>query len=206
MPAILLSLLSGAVVAAKPLTPLPWFTFDDYPMRAFEKKLEGVTKFDLLVAPDGSIANCKVTQSSGHEQLDRTTCFLAGKRVKFVPAKDSDGRPAYGVYRSQAVWVLPERQMIDANPGPDLEVNLNHLPEGATEPPVVKLAYSVDVQGNPSSCSLMQSSQYQPQVLVDLGCKELLQSVPRSPVIGPAGQPVEAVKTGAVMFKTGSGR
>ena len=204
MPAILLPLLAGAVVAAKPLTPTPWFEFTDYPMKAFEKKWEGVTRFELLVAPDGSIAKCTVTQSSGHEELDQRTCFLAEKRVKFRAARDDDGRPVYGVYRSQAVWVLPERVIPDSIPGPDLEVSLNKLPADTTQPPVVKLAYVVDTNGNPSSCSLMQSAPYQPQILVDLGCKELLQQVPHTPVIGPAGQPVPAVKTGAVKFSSGS--
>jgi TonB family protein len=46
-------------------------------MQAFEKRWEGVTKFELLIAQDGSIADCKVTESSGHQILDQRTCFLA---------------------------------------------------------------------------------------------------------------------------------
>lgn len=203
MLAAVLTLVSGAVTAATPVTPLPWFEFRDYPMKAFEKKHEGVTKFELLVAPDGSIANCTVTGSAGRDDLDETTCFLTTKRVRFNPARGPEGQPVYGVYRSQAIWALPERT-IPAAPGPDLEVSLNQLPAGTTEPPVVKLAYSVDAQGNPSSCSLMASAQKQPQVLVELGCRELIAKTPRQPVTGPNGQPVPAVKTAAVRFNTGS--
>lgn len=198
-----LSLLAGAVVAATPLTPLPWFEFRDYPMKAFEEKAEGVTQFELLVAPDGRIAGCTVTVSSGNEYLDRTTCFLTTKRVKFSPARGPDGQPAWGTYRSQALWALPERQ-IAARPGADLEVSLNKLPEGVKEPPAVKLAYAVDQRGNPSSCTLMPSSLPQPKVLVELGCKELLESQKGKPVIGPTGLPLPAVKTGSVLFKSGS--
>lgn len=198
-----LSLVSGAVVAATPATPLPWFEFRDYPMKAFENKSEGVTQFQLLIAPDGKIADCAVTQSSGYEELDRTTCFLATKRVQFRPARGPNGQPTYGLYRSQAVWALPERT-IPANPGPDLEVSLNKLPDGTAEPPVIKFAYAVDAQGRPSSCTVLPSSLKQPQVLVELGCKELLSKVSGQPVVGPAGQPVPAVKTAAVRFNAGS--
>jgi TonB family protein len=200
MPALLLSLVSSAVVAATPMTPTPWFEFKDYPMQAFEKNWEGVTKFELLIAPDGHIAHCAITGTSGHDILDQQTCFLATKRARFAPARGPEGQMAWGVYRSQAVWVFPERKMMGANPGPDLEVSVNKLPAGTAEPPVVKLAYAVDPQGNASSCSLMRTAQPQPQVLVDVGCKELLAEVGKQPVVDPSGQPVAAVKTAAVRF------
>lgn len=200
MPTVLLSLM-GAVVAATPVTPPPWFEFKDYPMQAFEKQWEGVTKFQLLIDTQGSVAECKVTTSSGYDILDDKTCFLASKRAKFRPARDDSGTPVWGVYRSQAVWVLPERRMVNANPGSDLEVSLNKLPEGTREPPVVKLAYSVDAAGKVSSCSVMPSSQVQPTILVELGCKQVIEQVADGPVLNPTGQAVPAVKTAAVRFK-----
>ena len=198
-----LLLIAGAVVAATPVTPLPWFEFRDYPMKAFEKKQEGLTRFQLLIAPDGQIADCAITQSSGFEELDKTTCFLVQKRAKFTPARGPDGQAVYGVYRSQAVWALPERT-INAPPGPDLEVSLSALPAGTAKPPVVKLAYSVDANGTPTECAAMPDAQKQPQVLVDLGCQELLSKMSGKPVMGPGGQPVPAVKTAAVRFNAGS--
>jgi TonB family protein len=196
-------LLAGAVVAATPVTPAPWFEFHDYPMKAFERNAEGVTEFELLVAPDGRIANCAVTQSSGHQDLDRATCHLANKRVRFNPARDGDGQAVYGVYRSQALWAIPENT-IAATAGPDLEVTVNQLPAGTAEPPVVKLAYAVDAQGRASSCTLLPSSLKQPPVLVELGCKELMSKIGSAPVVGPAGLPVAAIKTAAVKFNSGS--
>jgi len=198
-----LTILAGAVIAATPVTPLPWFTFDDYPMKAFEKNQQGVTGFELLVAPDGSIADCRVTASSGSEELDKATCRLAGIRVRFAPARGPDGAPAFGVYRSQALWAIPDNK-VTASVGPDLEVSLNQLPAGTAEPPVVKLAYAVDAQGKPSSCTVLPSSLKQPEVLVELGCRELLSKAGGAPVVGPSGQPVPAVKTAAVRFNKGS--
>jgi TonB family protein len=204
MLSVAVSLLAGSVIAATPITPLPWFEFRDYPMKAFEKQWEGVTGFELLVAPDGKIADCKVTKSSGYAELDKTSCYLATRRVKFRPAKGPDGQSVWGVYRTQAVWALPER-FIDAPPPPDLEVSVNALPAGFSEPPAVKIAYAVDQQGNPSACTPMPSSLPQPEILVELACKALLgRRPPATPVIGPAGQAVPVVKTGAVLFKSDS--
>ena len=196
-----LSMLAGSVVAATPVTPMPWFEFRDYPMKAFEKQWEGVTRFEMLISPDGSISDCKITSSSGYEELDKTTCYLATKRVRFRPARGPEGQAVWGIYRSQAAWALPDRTL-EAPPPPDLEVSLNKLPAGALEPPAVKVAYAVDQQGNPSTCTLMPSSLKQPEVLVELACKELLGRTPKAPVIGPGGHAVPAVKTGAVLFKT----
>jgi TonB family protein len=204
MPAMLLSLLSGAVVAATPRIPQPWFDFaEDYPMKAFERKWEGVTQFQLLVAPDGSVADCSVLKSSGHEILDTQACFLAQKRITFRPAKGSGGQSVWGLYRTEAKWALPEHQL-SGTAAPDLEVTVNKLPNGAKMPPAVKLAYAVDVQGQVSQCTMMPSSLQQPQVLVELGCKQLLSRENGKPVLGPSGQPVPAVRTGAVLFTAGS--
>lgn len=194
-------LIAGSVTAATPVTPQPWFEFRDYPMKSFEKKEEGITGYQLLIAPDGRIASCSVTSSSGHDELDKTTCFLAQKRVKFRPALGADGQPVWGVYRSQAFWAMPEHRLY-ARRAADLEVTLNELPANALKPAAVKLAYAVDASGKPSSCTMMPDSLKQPEILVDLGCKQLLGSRDDKPVLGPDGRPVPAVVTGAVLFKS----
>lgn len=193
-------LIAGSVVAATPATPPPWFEFRDYPMKSFEKKEEGVTGYELLVDPAGNVATCRVTTSSGHDELDKTTCFLAQKRVKFQPARDASGQAVWGIYRSQALWAMPEHQLRAAIL-PDLEVTLNELPPNTIQPPAVKLAYAVDASGKPSSCTMMPSSLKQPAILVSVGCQQLLQSRDDKPVLGPDGRPVPAVVTGAVLFK-----
>jgi TonB family protein len=199
---VALSLLSG-VVAATPLTPPPWYNFaEDYPMKAFERNWEGVTQFQLLIAPDGTIAQCKVTESSGHEILDTQACFLAEKRIRFRPAKGPDGESVWGVYRSEALWALPEHSL-PTTATPDLDLTINKLPDGAIEPPAVKAAYAVDPQGQVSNCTMMPTSLKQPQVLVDIACKEILAQAAGKPVVDPSGRPVAAVKTGAVKFTPG---
>lgn len=204
MPGLLVSMLASSVIAATPTTPQPWFNFaEDYPMKAFENRWEGVTAFELLIAPDGQVSRCTVTKSSGHELFDARTCLIAQKRARFNPARASGGQPVWGVYRSEAVWALPEHK-VNGTAGPDLEINLNKLPAGTTEPAAVKVAFAVDPQGKTSECTVMPTSLRQPQVLVEIGCKELLNRESGKPVIGPSGQPVSAVKSGAVRFKSPS--
>jgi TonB family protein len=196
---LLASLLSASVIAAAPATPLRWYSFDDYPQKAFDREWRGTANFEVLVAPDGKPANCTIALSSGYGILDRTTCFLAMHRARFTPARGPDGAPVYGIYRSQVVWHRPDQESLQRDPGPDLEVTLASLPSGAKEPPAVKLAYLVDPQGNPSACTPLPDSKVQPQPLVDAACAQLFGKVQRSPVTAN-GAAVPAVKTAAVLF------
>ena len=193
------SLFASAVVATSSATPLPWFTVDDYPTKAFQREWQGVTSFEVIVAPDGRAADCKVTKSSGYDMLDRQACFVAMKRAKFMPAAGAGGQPAYGVYRSQVAWARPDRDRnsLQRDLGPDLDISVNQLPAGTTGPLAVKLAYFVDAQGNPSACTPMNGSNAQPDPVVDVACKALFQQLQREPVIAN-GAAVAAVRTAAV--------
>jgi TonB family protein len=195
------SLLFNAVVAAGPATPLPWFHFlDDYPMKAFDRNWQGTTVMALTVSPEGRPVACAIDQSSGYELLDRQTCMIGMKRPRFTPAYGPDGRAVYGVYRSQIVWSRPDRDYMQRDPGPDLEVQVAALPDGARQPPAVKLSYYVDAAGNLSQCTPYPENR-QPQALVDAACTELLAKLPHAPVT-VHGAAVPAVKTAAVLFTT----
>src|SRR5438874_7779242 len=130
---LLVSLLVNAVIAAAPATLLPWYTFDDYPQKAFDREWKGAATFDVLVAPDGSPTNCTITHSTGYDVLDRQTCWVAMHRARFTPARGPDGGPVYGIYRSQVVWHRPDQETLQRDPGPDLEVMIAALPSGAKE-------------------------------------------------------------------------
>jgi TonB family protein len=197
---IFASLLSNAVIAAAPATPLPWFTFDNYPVKAFEREWQGATTFSLLVGPDGRPANCTVVKSSGHDMLDKQACWVAMKKPRFTPALGPNGEATYGVYRSQVVWARPDREFVQQDPGPDMVVRLGALPAGTIEPAAVKLAYYVDAEGIGSDCTVLPESERQPKQLVELACNALLT---RPPVVnqGLNGTKVPVVRTAAVQFE-----
>src|SRR5690349_6392154 len=191
--------LAGAVIAATSASPLPWFTVDDYPTKAFEREWQGVTSFDVIVDPDGRAVDCKISKSSGYEMLDRQACFVAMKRARFTPASGISGQRTFGVYRSQVVWARPDRDgaSLQRDLGPDVEVTVNQLPASLRGPLAVKLAYYVDAQGNPSACTALSASSADPAAIVDVACKALLQQVPRQAVTAE-GTAVPAVRTAAV--------
>jgi TonB family protein len=193
-------LVLATVSAAVPTPKSLWFEFHDYPMKAFEKHWEGVTRFDLLVDPSGRVAKCTVSKSSGHQELDETTCSLATFRARFTPARGPGGGPAYGVYRSQAIWVIPEDSLPNTTPGPDLQVSVNKLPEGTQNPPAVQLAYMVDSQGRVSACSPLKGSPAQPAPLVDVACRQIASRLTQQPAMTADGQTVPVVRTAAVLF------
>ena len=193
-------LLFASVTAAAPTKKLPWFEFHDYPMKAFEKHEQGVTRFDLLVDPAGRAVNCTIEKSSGYPVLDQETCKMAVFRSRFAPARDPDGQPVYGVFRTQAVWAFPDETLPNTEPGPDLQVDVNMLPQGTVHPAVVKLAYLVDQQGRVSACGPLRGERAQPQTLVDLGCREVTSRLPAEPGKTADGQAVAAVRTAAVEF------
>jgi TonB family protein len=192
------SLLLNAVVAATPATPLPWYTFEDYPMQAFERQWKGAATFELLVGPNGRPANCTVTQSTGYAALDRQTCFIAMHRARFTPARGPDGAPAYGTYRSMVNWHRPDQDSLQVEPGPDLQVGLSALPPGTKKPAAVKLAYYVDAQGQPSSCTALPDSRTQPAALVDAACAQAFAKLAGAP--NASGERTPTVKTVAVLF------
>lgn len=193
------AMMLNAVIAAGPATPLPWYTFDDYPMKAFEREWQGTAAMTLLIGTDGRPHSCTIDKSSGYDILDRQTCWVALKKARFTPARGPDGTPAYGVYRSQVRWSRPDRDFVQLEPGPDLEVSVAALPDGRTSPVAVKLAYFVDTAGKPSNCAPLTESQRQPKALIDAACSQLFTKVASTPVAA-SGQTVPTVRTAAVLF------
>jgi len=80
---------------------------DDYPAAALAMRAHGRVRFRLLIGPDGRVAGCAITRSSGSPVLDSTTCRLIRRRARFTPAVDSNGNPAAGTVEDQIVWRLP---------------------------------------------------------------------------------------------------
>jgi hypothetical protein len=54
----------------------------------------------------GAPVNCSVTQSSGHERLDRRACEVIMQRGAFIPAGDGHG-PLSGIFHGSVRWQLP---------------------------------------------------------------------------------------------------
>lgn len=97
---------------AKPAQPRgnpgSWVTPDDYPARALREEREGTTGFRLAIGADGKVADCQVTSSSGHGDLDAEACKMLVRRARFKPAEDGNGNAMPSSYTSRVVWQIPD--------------------------------------------------------------------------------------------------
>ena|SRR3712207_1372310 len=82
----------------------------DYPRRALRELGVGTVDFELIVAPSGRVAQCRVTRSSGASDLDLLTCQIMVARARFRPARDAAGAPVEGRYTSNMTWSIPGRR------------------------------------------------------------------------------------------------
>lgn len=88
--------------------PGSWATTEDYPSKALREEREGTTRFRVSVGPDGRVADCQVTGSSGSPDLDEAACKNIARRARFTPAMDGEGKPTTGTYSNAIRWVIPK--------------------------------------------------------------------------------------------------
>ncbi len=84
------------------------FSDDDYPAAAIAAGAQGTAQARLSIGTDGRVVGCDLVQSTGNSALDSATCRVLRSRVKFTPAKDSNGNPTTDSYLTPPIkWVLP---------------------------------------------------------------------------------------------------
>ena len=88
--------------------PSRWATTEDYPARALREEAQGTTRFTVEVGPNGRVASCSISGSSGNTSLDETTCRLVTQRARFDPKLDAEGNPTTGTYSNRIRWEIPE--------------------------------------------------------------------------------------------------
>jgi protein TonB len=79
----------------------------DYPRSALRERRQGTVHVRFTVGPDGRVGDCTVLRSSGHSDLDSTTCRLIEQRFRYRPARDSSGRAIAAVLTTSFDWVAP---------------------------------------------------------------------------------------------------
>ena len=100
---------SFTAVGAKPRNdPNRWVTTEDYRGNWIRREMTGRARFRLEILADGRVADCTITASSGHPELDAATCALVSKRARFQPARGGEGEAVAGSYTSAIDWRLPD--------------------------------------------------------------------------------------------------
>lgn len=78
----------------------------DYPREAWNARAGGEVIARLEVGADGRVKQCTVIQSSGHADLDATTCRLIKQRFRYRPARDARGNAVPDVKGWKQTWWL----------------------------------------------------------------------------------------------------
>lgn len=194
--------------------PGSWATNDDYPAAAMRDEREGTTGFRLTVAPDGLPQRCEVISSSGHADLDSTTCRLMMERARFRPGRDEKKAPVGGTYSNRIRWQIPDGY-IDrlASAGFSVDQRRDSWPRGPSPLPAtllidaaphypaaalaaryegdVQMAVSVDALGKVSGCSVIEGSM-SPD-LDKAACALMLREGAFKPALDSGGKPTKGV-------------
>jgi protein TonB len=86
-----------------------WFPQDSYPAAARRAGAEGRVSVSVDVGATGRVTACRVTSTSGNEDLDLATCRLATRNGRFEPARNEAGEPVASTTALRNVrWRLEE--------------------------------------------------------------------------------------------------
>ena len=84
----------GSGIAERARLISPSLRTRDYPPHLRERLQYGAPPFVLFtVGPNGRLSNCRIYQSSGDAEIDRTTCALVTARFVYRPAINQRGQP-----------------------------------------------------------------------------------------------------------------
>lgn len=101
---ILLVIAMAAAMIAEP----QFQGYAKYPDEAHDLGQEGLVVASVIVSAEGRVTACTVKESSGSPSLDKATCDIALKRVKYTPAKDDSGSPIESTTTFRINWKLPK--------------------------------------------------------------------------------------------------
>lgn len=79
---------------------------ENYPSRAVRDGTEGTVSLSVTVGPNGRVADCNVTSSSGSSVLDNAACTDITRYARFSPALDDAGNPTSGSWATRIVYQL----------------------------------------------------------------------------------------------------
>lgn len=193
--------------------PGSWATNDDYPASAMREEREGTTGFKLTVGVDGLPTQCEIISSSGHADLDTTTCRLIMERARFTPGRDKNGKVVGGTYSNRIRWQIPEHDGSIAVAGFAIDEAQESWPRGPTpddaliridpaahypaaaraagEEGVVQMELGIDAAGRVTGCKVNESSLS--SALDEAACALMRSDGKFSPALDSDGKPVRSV-------------
>jgi protein TonB len=91
----------------------------DYPRESAQAGAGGTVFVRFAVETNGRATDCTIMRSSGHEDIDETTCRLIEDRFRYKPGTDRSGRPVRTWLDEHHTWSIQRRG--DREPADDDE-------------------------------------------------------------------------------------
>lgn len=150
------STFGAASALPEPIDPERWILHTDYPRAALGAERVGATWFEITVDKSGKPVGCRTILSSGTPELDRQSCVSTMVRGTFKPARDQNGKSAFGVFRRRTMWSIPPREPRPPDMPADGSLTLKSLPGQAKAFTLLRLVEAAD--GTVESCAVEESS------------------------------------------------
>lgn len=83
--------------------PRTWLADSDFPMGVLGHN--GLVQFRLDIDEAGNATGCHILHRTNPDDFADLTCKLVGKRAKFAPALDKDGKPSRSYFISKVQWL-----------------------------------------------------------------------------------------------------
>ncbi|WP_336944693.1 energy transducer TonB [Sphingomonas panni] len=80
-----------AVPARAQRDPAMWLLNSDFPRQLLGAS--AVVTIAWIITTEGRIRNCRVVRSSGNATFDAIPCEALGRRARYTPARDANGKP-----------------------------------------------------------------------------------------------------------------
>lgn len=204
---IWISVLLGAAASAQFSAAVPqnvneWLVADDVTVPMLQAEGQWPVRIALTVSPEGKVEDCSIVSSGGNQSVDRYTCKLASRRARFTPAKDAQGNPTYGVFRTTLTWWVGQRPPVPAAPFKgEFDLTVNKLPDGVASPAILSVAFPVDASGTPQACAGERPEDS--AALVSVACDQVLKTYRPAPAKSAAGEVVISIQEAEFRFTAG---
>lgn len=188
-------------------------TADDYPSRMTQALQSAMVNMEVVVNPAGLTESCRMigfVRGPGFAEKTPAalTCALIKRRARFEPARDADGQPVYGVYRTWISYTIDNLTNAKSPDQVDLDVYVAGLPAGIADRARVAVAQFVAADGTPGAC--VAAPRTQPLAteilsppLARAACKTLAGSGKLAVVTNKVGVPVATTRRLVARFIVG---
>lgn len=184
----------------KDMHALAQFVQADYPVDALRYEEEGTVTMKLVIGPDGRVAKCTVTVSSGSTSLDEGACKAMTTHAVYEPARNAAGEAISDTLTQSIRYEIPEGETYDVSAAYPigLEVWREQVFSAdyvaaleATDQGAALFFLALDTEGNPTGCGMMFSSG--DPAVDQQGCDLLIEHARFRPATLPDGRPYPGV-------------